>query len=181
MSWETVQREKKGEAADPDMLDIELKRSNHQSKLSRNIKGVALGLLAGTSYGTATVFRKIGMQVIPNAFLGTWLAFLTSLLLYSSLMCRVYGWKKLISLLKGSIDINYLYSGLFTTAAQFLILLSVKLIGIGIANTLLNTDAVFTTVLGYFALRNREKISAYTAVGVLSITAGVALILAGKT
>lgn len=57
--------------------------------------------------------------------------------------------------------------------------MSVKLIGI--ANTLLNTDAVFTAVLGYFALGNRERISAYTAVGVLSVTAGVALILISKT
>lgn len=181
VAWEMVLREKKKETQAPDMLDAELKLSNNGRRApSRNIKGIALGLLAGTSYGTATVFRKVGMQALPNAFVGTWLAFSTSLVLYFSFMCRIYGFKRLMALIKGSVDINYLYSGIFTTAAQFLILLSVKMIGVGIANTLLNTDAVFTTVLGYFVLKNRERISVYTVGGVLSVTAGVAMILASK-
>ncbi|MFZ5643308.1 MAG: DMT family transporter [Bacillota bacterium] len=182
VAWETVLREKRENPEKRDILAKELILKGDSGKLldRRNIKGVILGLMAGSSYGTATVFRRLGMQADPNPFLGTWIAFITSLSLYLPYMYRLYGWKRLVAAIKGAIDINYLYSGIFTGAAQFQILLSLNYIGIGIANTLLNTDAVFTAVIGYFILGNRERINHYTVFGVISVTVGVFMILAGK-
>lgn|GEM_PF-6424835 len=183
VAWETIQREKTdGGDGDTKLPESETARQGGRSSLlsGRNIKGVALGILAGASYGTATIFRRLGMQAVPNAFLGTWLAFITSLILYFSYMYRLYGPEKLFGAIKGNVDINYFYSGIFTGTAQFLILLSLNYIGIGIANTLLNTDAVFTAVMGYLLLGNREKINVYTAGAVILVTAGVGMILLGK-
>jgi len=72
LAWEVIAKEDTKGPANKEPMENEIRKTS--------VFGVVFGLLAGTSFGTANIFRKIGIQSIPNAYLGLWLTNLASVI-----------------------------------------------------------------------------------------------------
>lgn len=174
-----------------DALDIDSNEKPEQSNdAGNNIQenkekkaGIIIALLAGLSFGTGNVLRKVGVLYYPNPLVGgvinsfASLIFLISVIYFNpvrSFMPIVVNFKNLARR-KGSKE--YMLSGFSTSCAIYSIYFSLSLLEVSIVNTIASIEALFTILIAAILLKNKEIISTTLIIGALIIIGGIGVIM----
>ena len=131
-------------------------------------------ILAAAAYGASSVFRKLGVDLIPHAPFGAMIGAATSLASFSIYLIAT-GQLGLFKLTKSSRRYFGL-SGLVVTVAWLSMYSAFALGKVSVVSALIGTSPLFTLILSLLFLRDTEKLNMKVALGCLSIVAGATVI-----
>jgi len=131
-------------------------------------------ILAAAAYGVSSVFRKLGVNLIPHAPFGAMIGAATSLASFSIYLVAT-GQLGLFKLTPGSRKF-FALSGLVVTVAWLCMYSAFALGRVSVVSALIGTSPLFTLVLSLVFLRDTERLNMRTALGCLSIVAGAMVI-----
>jgi len=131
-------------------------------------------ILAAAAYGASSVFRKLGVDLIPHAPFGALIGAATSLASFSIYLVAT-GQLGLFKLTPGSWKFFGL-SGLAVTVAWLSMYSAFALGKVSVVSALIGTSPLFTLVLSRLFLRDTERLNTRIVLGCLSIVAGATVI-----
>ncbi len=139
MSIDAVRRGNKEKALSLDAASLQAE------KLSKVLKGMAVGLAAALFLATGNLFRKSGVTLIPDSIFATAVAALFALLASTiALLCMGKGGKMLYAL--RHLEKYYVISGVFSGGALYSLFGAMLFIPISIANSLSSLEPIFTMI-----------------------------------
>jgi len=175
MSFDTVRKEgKKHEGtAQPDTA------KGRASRL-RLIKGIALGLSAALIMGSGNIFRKAGVDIIPDTILAVSIGSFSALLVCVAILLIKRKGKDMLTAVK-NIEFYYMMSGVFASAALFSMVYSLSIIPVAITNSIAATEPLFTILFVWLMKEGqKEKLGVQTLLfGVIMVIGTVILITSG--
>ena len=131
-------------------------------------------VLSAAAYGASSVFRKLGVSLIPHAPFGAMIGAATSLASFSIFLVAT-GQLGLFKLTRGSSKF-FVVSGLVVTVAWLSMYSAFSLGKVSVVSALIGTSPLFTLVLSTLLLRDTERINMRIVLGCLSIVAGATVI-----
>jgi drug/metabolite transporter (DMT)-like permease len=130
-------------------------------------------LASGLFFGMSYVFRKMGLNISPDIFLGLPIVASSSFLAVS-LPAPITGQR--LSILKGSVLAMLLFASALSAVAQFFSIWAIEMGRIVAVIPLQNTSPLFTVALSALFLRKLERVTRRVAAGVVLVVAGGALV-----
>ena len=131
-------------------------------------------ILAAAAYGASSVFRKLGVDLIPHAPLGAMIGAATSLASFSIYLVAT-GQLGLFKLTRDSRKF-FTLSGLVVTVAWLSMYSAFALGKVSVVSALIGTNPLFTLVLSLIFLRDTERLNMRIVLGCLLIVAGATVI-----
>jgi uncharacterized membrane protein len=131
-------------------------------------------ILAAAAYGASSVFRKLGVDMIPHAPFGAMIGAVTSLVSFSVYLVAT-GQLGLFKLTQDSRKF-FVLSGLAITIAWLCMYSAFALGKVSVVSALIGTSPLFTLVLSLIFLRDTERLNMRIALGCLSIVTGATVI-----
>jgi uncharacterized membrane protein len=144
------------------------------------VVGVVMGGLAATGFGAGQLFRKVGMEIMPDAPLRALIGALTALVTVL-VMQRVSppvtpaAWLELRSKTTGWM----LVAGLTTAAGQLLFFMALHTLEVSRVALIVSADLVITIMLAALLLRRYERVTPTVAVSAILVFAGVVAVSVG--
>jgi uncharacterized membrane protein len=144
------------------------------------VLGVALGVLSALSFGAGHAFRKLGMEILPNALLGATVGTVTALTAY----LLVAGFRgRAAAELRDALTTRRPWiwaAGLAGTVGQLSFFAALAVAPVSHVSAVSGSEIVLTVFLAAIVVRRPEAITARIVVPAILIFAGTALIgLAG--
>jgi len=144
------------------------------------VLGVALGVLSALSFGAGHAFRKLGIEILPNALLGATVGTVTALTAYL-LVAGVRG--RAAAELRDALTTRRPWiwaAGLAGTVGQVSFFAALAVAPVSHVSAVSGSEIVLTIFLAAMLVRRPEAITARVVVPAILIFAGTALIgLAG--
>lgn len=139
--------------------------------------GIFIGIAACCFLASGNLLRKAGLDYINSAVFGVSVGSFAGLLFYGGYLL-IKGEKDQIMLALKTFNNDYLIGGAFTSAALYFLFLSMQLIPISVTNSVAAGEPLFSIIMSYWLLNNRENITGRTILGgCLIITGCIILIL----
>jgi drug/metabolite transporter (DMT)-like permease len=140
------------------------------------VLGVALGVLSALSFGAGHAFRKLGMEILPNALLGATVGTITALTAY----LLVAGFRgRAAAELRDSLTTRRPWiwaAGLAGTVGQVSFFAALAVAPVSHVSAVSGSEIVLTVFLAAIVVRRPEAITARVVVPAIFIFAGTALI-----
>lgn len=156
------------------LIALEGMRSSGAAWDKASLHGVWIGLAASLFLALGNLFRKMGVQEIPESSVGVFVGSVSGLVTLSIfLQIRQPG-----SLIKTAkkIDGGYAIAGLSTSVALYFLFTSLQMIPLSIANSLTAVEPLFTLVLSRLLIGKQERPSALLLLGAGCTVAGAVLL-----
>ncbi len=131
-------------------------------------------ILAAAAYGASSVFRKLGVDLIPHAPFGAMIGAATSLASFSIYLVAT-GQLGLFKLTQGSRKF-FVLSGLVVTVAWLSMYSAFALGKVSVVSALIGTNPLFALLLSMIFLRDTERLNMGIVLGCVSIVAGAMVI-----
>jgi len=131
-------------------------------------------ILSAAAYGASSLFRKLGVGLIPHAPFGAMIGAATSLASFSIYLVAT-GQLGLFKLTRASRKF-FVLSGLVVTVAWLSMYSAFSLGKVSVVSALIGTNPLFTLFLSLLLLRDTERLNMRIVLGCLSIVAGATVI-----
>ena len=140
-------------------------------------EGIIIGIISCLFLASGNLMRKVGLQYINNSVLGVTIGSFVGLLAYG-IYFLIKGDKKQIALALKTFNKDYLFGGIFTSAALYLVFFSMQLIPISVTNSVAASEPLFTIIMSYLLLKNnKENITYLTVIGGFLIIIGTVILM----
>ena len=140
------------------------------------IKNIVLGIVACGFLAGGNLFRKAGLQYINSAVIGVTTGSFTAFIVLGAYLLLSGKKSEIIKSLKAT-NKEYVIGGAFTSAAVYFMFISMQLIPISITNSVGSSEPLFSILVSYWMLRDREKITPQTVMGGCLIVVGGAVLI----
>ena len=175
LSFDAVR--KSGEIPGTAPLDDALPGEKPAKTRIRLLMGIGFGVAASVFLGSGNVFRKAGISIIPDAVIAlSFCSFFALLACVITLLIRRKG-KAMLASIK-DIEINYLMTGISSSAMLFTFFLSLQYIPISIGNSIASTSPLFTILFVWLLKEGKaEKLGIRTIIyGIMMVIGTIVLI-----
>lgn len=152
------------------------KAASEKPKRSTALLGTSLAVLAAIFFGSGQAVRKVGLEYLPNVFLGVAIGSLTALVFYIT-MTGARG--KLSAALKtsfGSFRPYFWLAGLGSTVGQFGFFAAVWFAPLSQVTVITSSETILTLILAAIFLGNTEIINRTVMLAAAAVFAGAILI-----
>ncbi len=139
-------------------------------------EGIIIGIISCLFLASGNLLRKVGLQYINSSVLGVTIGSFTGLLFYG-MYFLIKGDKKQITLALKTFNKDYMLGGIFTSAALYLLFFSMQLIPISVTNSVAASEPLFTIIMSYLLLKNKENITYLTVTGGFLIIIGTVILM----
>jgi drug/metabolite transporter (DMT)-like permease len=136
------------------------------------VKGVALGLGAGLSWGLSVVMIKPGITEIGSPFAGVFVTYVTASLVIAILLLR-QEYRGNITKLRRSALIPLTFAGVCTSAANLFRFPALSYGQVSLVTPIVGTDVIFVLLFSFLLNRNLEVFTWRIIIGILVAFAGV--------
>lgn len=163
-------------------LERRSRRERTGSSLSHRVRltvssGVFLALFGAFSYAVGNVLRGLAVRDWNEPILGVLVGALAGLVAYVLLSSEARGFPSKLKRANRTSLYLYAISGVLTILAQTCMVAAMWYSPVSIVTLITLSTPVLVTPLGYFLLKNRERIVPRTVAGSAAILAGIATIL----
>lgn len=139
--------------------------------------GGLLALLGAFSYAVGNVLRGVAIESWNEPVLGVLVGALTGLVAYSALGSGARNIEQRLSQAnRGGLRL-FLFSGVLTVVAQACMVGAMRYIPVSIVTLITLSTPILVLPLGYFALRNNERLLPRTVIGSAIILVGITTIM----
>lgn len=139
--------------------------------------GGLLALLGAFSYAVGNVLRGVAIESWNEPVLGVLVGALTGLVAYSALGSGARNIRQRLSQAnRGGLRL-FLFSGVLTVVAQACMVGAMRYIPVSIVTLITLSTPILVLPLGYFALRNNERLLPRTVIGSAIILGGITTIM----
>lgn len=137
-------------------------------------KDVALPLLSASAYAFSSLFRKMALNVLPEAILGSVIGVMTSIVSYAVALTAM----NKLSELKASRSslLNFTIAGFSNSVAWISLYTATQEGSVSVVSAIIAANPLFGLILSALLLKETEKITARVVAGCLVIVSGVMLI-----
>jgi len=139
-------------------------------------KGIVICLISCIFFAIGNVFRKAGVNFLPNSIIGVSVGSFASLITFSAYMAVNSEKEQMLATLKAP-QKDYILAGVASGGALYCLFLSLKIIPVTIANSLAASEPVFTIAISSIFLGRQDAITWKTVIGGLLIFAGAVILV----
>ncbi|MFC5712506.1 DMT family transporter [Thalassorhabdus alkalitolerans] len=143
----------------------------------RERKGYFIALTSAVVFGIGQAFRKPGMEIMSDPFLGAFISASVASILFLSVEARE---TRIFTQIKRQIkakNIYYIGAGVFTSFAMICFFSAIMFIPVSYVAVVAALEPMLTIILSKLFLRQEEKIYGYTLAAAFTIVGGVAMII----
>lgn len=158
-------------------------RSRHAAQTAgghvdrRVLIGIVLGISSAAFFGSGQVFRKLGLEITPEALVGSLIGTTVGLVVFVSAALRGGRWREMIDAHRQRLAWPILAGGLLTAGGQLSIFYAYERARVSTASVLGATEPVWTLLAVSLLMRRQEAPTWRLALSVLIICSGSALVI----
>ncbi|RLI74276.1 hypothetical protein DRO97_06105 [Archaeoglobales archaeon] len=139
--------------------------SNPKKGVRADFAGIILGIATGLTAAFSSVLVKFGMQIYPDAIFGSSIGYLSSLILYPIFFRNIE-----FDLKKGRF---FVLGGIFVGFGHFLRYYELIKMPVSVVEPVFSIYPLFTIILSYVFLKEKEIFSLRVVLGTISILLGI--------
>ena len=139
--------------------------SNPKKGVRADFIGLILGIITGLTAAFSSVLVKFGMHIYPDAIFGSAIGYLSSLIIYPVFFKNID-----FDLKKGRF---FIMGGIFVGFGHFLRYYELIRMPVSIVEPVLSIYPLFTIILSYIFLKEKEIFSLRVVLGTISILIGI--------
>ncbi len=145
-------------------------------------KGLIIGLLAGLSFGTGNVFRKLGVGFFPYPLLAVAISSFFSLaflLIFSAFFSQKVDIKTICcrKIFNTKSTMPYIHSGIMTSLALYTVFSALHFSPVTIVNSIAASESLATIFISSLIIRKSEMLNFKLVVSSIIVVLGIVLII----
>ncbi|MDQ0339361.1 drug/metabolite transporter (DMT)-like permease [Caldalkalibacillus uzonensis] len=138
--------------------------------------GMAFAVLAAFSFGTGFAIRKMGMEQVPDPFLGALIGAIVALKAYCIFLAAKRRLLLTVKLQFQQFNLYYLLAGFATCLGSLTFFISAYFTQVSYTATLTAIEPVLTLLLSYIFLKEQEKIQLMVIISAVFIFLGIMIL-----